>query len=315
MDTVFGSKSRFRSGSGFMEGLSALINLITVVEPMVMVLDEVDGLSSDSDSALRAASCLTSLWEASPRLSVILSINDDVWDSAFAPRLPLGLKDRLEDVVVRLSPLTQEQARALVTVRAGDEASKVLNHLDFENGELYPRDVLRKSREAWEKRDQVVEPKISDDAPAPVAELPKPAPTQPAAVVYTPAPKAPEVAPEPEPSPEEESSVPPVVEAVPPVREALTPSAEPAGFDPKSFKTHPSHSLDLELESGMESDFAQASAPSATETVESPFSRVTPVSVYPPLQVKRVELPKPLPVQRLVAALSLIHISEPTRPY
>ena len=94
------------------------------------------------------------------------------------------------------------------------------------------------------------------------------------------------------------------MEAVPPVREALTPSAEPAGFDPKSFKTHPSHSLDLELESGMESDFAQASAPSATETVESPFSRVTPVSVYPPLQVKRVELPKPLPVQRLVAAIS-----------
>lgn len=156
METVLGESSRFRSGAGFLEGLSALINMITLVEPMVMVLDEVDGLSSDSDSALRAVSCLTSLWESAPRLSMILSINDDVWDSTFVPGLPLGLKDRLEDVIVRLDLLSQEEVRDLVIARAGDEAFNVLPHLFLDHDELYPRAIIRKARAAWEKRHQPV---------------------------------------------------------------------------------------------------------------------------------------------------------------
>jgi len=153
MSAVFGSGSRFRSGSGFLDGLSSLLNLITLVEPAVLVLDEVDGLSSDSDSALRATSSLVSLWESSPRVSVIISVNDDVWLSAFAPRLPLGLRDRLEDTVIRLKPLTADEARSLVKIRSSKDADLVLAGLDLDSDSLYPRGVLRAAREAWENRD------------------------------------------------------------------------------------------------------------------------------------------------------------------
>jgi hypothetical protein len=155
METVFGRESRFRSGTGYLDRLGSFLNLITLVEPVVLLLDEVDGLSSDSDAALRATSCLVSLWESAPRTSVVLSVNDDVWQSAFAPRLPLGLQDRLEDVVIRLDELTQEEARLLVTVRAGDEAEKVLTQIDFNSGGLYPRGVLKAAREAWERWEKV----------------------------------------------------------------------------------------------------------------------------------------------------------------
>lgn len=153
MDIVFGQESRFRSGAGFLDGLGSFLNLITLVEPAVLILDEVDGLSSDSDSALRATSSLVSLWESAPRTSVIISVNDDVWESAFAPRLPLGLRDRLEDVVIRLNPLTAEEARSLVAIRSGDDADKVLRHLNLDSDHLYPRGVLRAARDAWDKRD------------------------------------------------------------------------------------------------------------------------------------------------------------------
>lgn len=301
MDTVFGSKSRFRSGAGFMEGLSALINLITVVEPMVMVLDEVEGLSRDSDSALRAASCLTSLWEAAPRLSVILSINDDIWDSAFIPRLPLGLKDRLEDIVIRLDSLTKEEACALVTVRAGDEAARVLQHLDLENGELYPRDILRKARSVWEKRDQKIEQPAPASLTHPLAKLPRPNANQRASVVYQKSAETP---------PGEASGVAlqanPVAEFIKEHSvvqgDGQTASEAQGSVNSIGFKTHASSEVDLVLEDGMEDDFVQAPKPAG---ITSPFARVTAApAVYPPAQVKQVALPKAFPVQRLEAALS-----------
>ncbi|MDB4369613.1 hypothetical protein N9Z19_02200, partial [Akkermansiaceae bacterium] len=45
MDSVFGDRSRFHSGAGFLEGLGSFLNLITLVEPVILILDEVDGLS------------------------------------------------------------------------------------------------------------------------------------------------------------------------------------------------------------------------------------------------------------------------------
>jgi hypothetical protein len=153
LETIFGQESRFRSGAGFLDGLASFLNLITLIEPAVLVLDEVDGLSCDADSALRTASSLVTLRESAPRTSVVISVNDDVWDSAFAPRLPFGLRDRLEDVVIRLKSLTPEEARSLVTIRSGEEADKILRRLDMGSGDLYPRAVLKAAREAWDHRD------------------------------------------------------------------------------------------------------------------------------------------------------------------
>lgn len=174
MDTVFGRDSRFRSGAGFLDGLGSFLNLITLVEPVVLVLDEVDGLSSDSDAALRATSCLVSLWESAPRTSVVISVNDDVWQSAFAPRLPLGLKDRLEDVVISLEELSREEAEMLVASRAGDESEKVLARMNLDSGGLYPRGVLKAAREAWDQRDEPVAPTDESEFESPVEESVEP---------------------------------------------------------------------------------------------------------------------------------------------
>jgi len=153
MNAVFGRESRFHTGTGFLNGLGAFLNLVTLVEPVVLVLDEVDGLSSDTDAALRATSSLVSLWEACRRVSIVVSVNDDVWESAFST-LPAGFRDRLEDVVIRLRSLTLEEAMSLISVRAGAESAKVINKLSLSLGDLYPRGVLKAARDVWSHRDE-----------------------------------------------------------------------------------------------------------------------------------------------------------------
>ena len=155
MNAVFGWESRFRSGSRFLEGLGSFLNLISLVEPVILVLDEVDGLFSNDEAALRATSSLVSLWENCRRVNVIVSVNDDVWESAFAPKLPHGLRDRFEDTVIRLKPLSMDDASSLVAARAGSESNRIIGKLDLSSGDLYARGVLKAAREVWEKRDHL----------------------------------------------------------------------------------------------------------------------------------------------------------------
>lgn len=154
MNAVFGHESRFRAGRGFSTGLGALLNLVTLVEPVVLLLDETDGIPGDTDAALRVTSSLVSIWESCRRLSVVISVNDDVWESAFSPRLATGLRDRLEDVVIRLRSLTLDEASRLISARAGAESVKVIDKLDLSLGDLYPRGVLKAARDVWSRRNE-----------------------------------------------------------------------------------------------------------------------------------------------------------------
>lgn len=280
METVFGPKSRFRSGAGFLDGLGSFLNLITLVEPTVLVLDEVDGLSSDSDSALRTTSSLISLWEAAPRMSVVISVNDDVWESAFAPRLPLGLRDRLEDVVIRLKPLTADEARSLVKVRSGDDADRVLQKLDLSSDSLYPRGVLKAARDAWNEESfekesaqvdaagELAKEEISEDSP--IAEASDKAAEveeskEPSNVATVIAEASTKVALENEASPFKEFSAPKVSEVANEVKEEVGATAQVVQEAP-----------------------AVAAAP--------PEPKKT---VYPPIVVRRVEVPKAFDVVRI----------------
>ena len=77
---------------------------MTITENIVLVVDEMDGLFCDSEAALRVANTLIGLRQAAPRIKVIFSVNDDVWESTFSRRIPLGMQDRFEDSVIRLQP-------------------------------------------------------------------------------------------------------------------------------------------------------------------------------------------------------------------
>lgn len=132
------------------EKLVALLNLTGLVTSPVLILDEVEGFSSNPDAALQVATFLNALHQSCSKLALIISVNGDVWETAFLPRLPCGLKDRLSDIVVDLKPLGREEATIMLRDRAGEHADAVLDAVDFDTGVVYARGLIREAAKVWE---------------------------------------------------------------------------------------------------------------------------------------------------------------------
>jgi hypothetical protein len=122
--------------------LSSLLHLLSQWQRMVLVVDELEGLSANPEAALRLATFLTTLRHGAERVDVILSVNDDIWENAFIPRLSGGLLDRLTEAFVRLTPLTNDEALALLQSRYPNATTANLEQLHL-TGDLYARAVLR----------------------------------------------------------------------------------------------------------------------------------------------------------------------------
>ena len=131
------------------EKLVTLLNLLGLVTAPVLVLDEVEGLSSSPESGLEIVTFLNTLHQSCKKMVLIISVNGDVWQTAFLPRLPCGLKDRLTDIVVDLKPITKEQALRILRDRAGDRADMLAEAIDFDCGVVYPRGIVRSAASAW----------------------------------------------------------------------------------------------------------------------------------------------------------------------
>ena len=131
------------------EKLVTLLNLLGLVTSPVLVLDEVEGLSSSPESGLEIVTFLNTLHQSCKKMVLIISVNGDVWQTAFLPRLPCGLKDRLTDIVVDLKPITKEQAIRILRDRAGDRADVLAETIDFDCGVVYPRGIVRSAASAW----------------------------------------------------------------------------------------------------------------------------------------------------------------------
>lgn len=131
------------------EKLVTLLNLTGLVTSPVLILDEVEGFSSNPEAALQVATFLNALHQSCEKLALIISVNGDVWETAFLPRIPCGLKDRLSDIVVDLKPMDKETAMTMLRDRAGDLAGGIANQLDFESGVVYARGVIRCAANAW----------------------------------------------------------------------------------------------------------------------------------------------------------------------
>ncbi|MGJ8677853.1 MAG: hypothetical protein ACSHX0_10075 [Akkermansiaceae bacterium] len=133
------------------EHLVVLLKLLSLVVNPVLVLDGVDGYFGDPESALKLCAFLSSLHQSCDKLSVVVSVNSDVWETAFVPRLSSGLKDRLTDTVIDLKSLSREEAKELIHGRAGDQAHQIVEAMDLDIGVTYARGVIKKSAVLWEE--------------------------------------------------------------------------------------------------------------------------------------------------------------------
>ena len=144
-----------------MERLQALLGLLAQLMRVVLVADDLEGFSTDESAALRLAAFIGEVRQSVERLDVVLSLNQDIWDSAFVPRLSGGLADRLSEVVVELNPLTEDDMVALLESRVPGLGSRVLSRLDRGSAGTHARGLIRAAGVAWLKA-------TAGDSPAPV---------------------------------------------------------------------------------------------------------------------------------------------------
>lgn len=188
----------------WMERLQALLSLLALLMRVVLVADNLEGFASDERAALKLAAFLGDLRHATERLDVILSLNQDIWQSAFIPRLSGGLADRLSEVVIELKPLTENEMLALLESRVPGLGSRLLARVDRAAAGTHARGLVRAAGVAWLKASAMDEAEshavetpavavralqppplttaIEVAAPPPVAALAAPAPDGPAAV-------------------------------------------------------------------------------------------------------------------------------------
>ena len=202
---------------------------------VVLVADELEGFSSDEAAALRFASFLGSLRQSVERADVILSVNQDVWESAFLPRLSGGLADRLSEVTVELSPLDREGILAILESRSPGMGEKIMAAMGTGDLPSYARGVIKNAAEGWGLEPASVderEPEPEQTAPAefvaPVPEpeaspVPEPDPFPVPTADSFPTPEANTI---PEPSPASAPVEAPVVSQAPP--------AAPTNFSPEA---------------------------------------------------------------------------------
>ena len=159
-----------------MERLAALLALLSQLLRVVLVADDLEGFSADETAALQLAAFLCALRTSAGRVEVILSLNRDIWNSAFVPRLSSGLADRLTEVAIELEALTEQQMVALLDSRVPGLGARMLESVRSAGLEPYARGLLRAAGAAWQRTRQ--EPPIPAETESPFADAtPAPTPT------------------------------------------------------------------------------------------------------------------------------------------
>ena len=126
------------------ERLQTLLSLQGLVQPLVLVFDETEGLSNQPEMGLGVAALMAQLRQACPALAIILSVNEDVWSTGLEPLMPGGLVDRLTEYEVTLEALSQKDAEKLAKDRFGDDNSDWFEQVDWPEP-LFARAVLREA--------------------------------------------------------------------------------------------------------------------------------------------------------------------------
>lgn len=163
--------------SVLMERLEALLGMLALLMRVVLLADELEGFSSDETAALRFAAFIGALRQSVDRLDVILSLNMDIWESAFVPKLSGGLADRLSEVLIELKPLTETEMVALLNSLAPGLGERIMARIDRSQAGTHARGLIRAAGQVWSKATE--EEPAPAEPPAPVSTT-KPAPETPA---------------------------------------------------------------------------------------------------------------------------------------
>ena len=140
------------NGSGVeMERLESLLALVSLLMRVVLIADDLEGFSTDETAALRLAAFLGTLRHSVERIDVILSLNQDIWENAFMPRLSGGLVDRLSEVIVDLDPLTEVEMEALLDSRVPGIGRRILERIEFNGSGIHARGLIQAAGLAWVK--------------------------------------------------------------------------------------------------------------------------------------------------------------------
>lgn len=132
-----------------MDRLVALLGLLSLLMRVVLVADDLEGFSADETAALKFSAFVTGVRQAADRVDVILSLNKDVWENAFIPRLSGGLADRLSEVLIEFEPLSDDDIIALFESRAPGLGASVFEVAEI--SERHPRALIRAAGAAWQK--------------------------------------------------------------------------------------------------------------------------------------------------------------------
>lgn len=181
-----------------------LVRLITAWKPLVLVADHMDGLYRDPQAGVAIARMALSL-VSMPGVHVVLSMNQDLWETTFGGQLPSALEDRLNSWSVPLRGPTPEEAKALLSMRLEDAgveepyAGSFLSFIDLDRffigrpvGSVSARALLRHAAQNWRHWLQAGAPVITQapEEPPPALEgflldeaspVPEPEPAPPAA--------------------------------------------------------------------------------------------------------------------------------------
>ncbi|BCX49404.1 hypothetical protein HAHE_33120 [Haloferula helveola] len=157
------------------ERFGTFLALISRLKRVVLVVDDLEGVHGDPGGARRVAGFLASVRQDAPRIDIVVSINDDVWESSFMPALSGGLRDRLSEVPIRLDALDDDKIVSLLASRGhGSNAREIINRLELRPEDRYSRRVLRLAEDLLKREPELnvspaeeSEAEDGDEEPAP----------------------------------------------------------------------------------------------------------------------------------------------------
>lgn len=129
------------------ERFGTLLALLSRMRRVVVVVDDLEAVHGNPAGARQVAGFLATTRQEAPRADIVVSVNDDVWESAFVPALSGGLLDRLSEVVITLGALTDGEVLSLLESRGHGDPREVARHMPLRAEDRHARRVLRLASE------------------------------------------------------------------------------------------------------------------------------------------------------------------------